>query len=32
MSAEVEEDRHRAHARAHEIQMEKKRKKEGVPN
>ncbi|MCH6269465.1 MULTISPECIES: alkaline phosphatase D family protein [Neobacillus] len=32
MSAEVEEDRHRAHARAHEIQLEKKRKKEAVPN
>ncbi|KAB7705573.1 alkaline phosphatase [Bacillus aerolatus] len=29
-SAEVEEDRHRAHGRAHEKQMEKKRKK--VPN
>ncbi|MEH7480278.1 alkaline phosphatase [Neobacillus drentensis] len=32
MSAEVEEDRHKAHARAHEIQMEKKRKHEAVPN
>lgn len=27
MTAEVEEDRHRAHARAHEKQLEKKRKK-----
>jgi alkaline phosphatase D len=32
MSAEVEEDRHKAHARAHEIQMEEKRKREAVPN
>jgi alkaline phosphatase D len=31
-SEEVEEDRHRAHARAHEIQMEKKRKREAVTN
>ncbi|MEH7081202.1 alkaline phosphatase [Neobacillus drentensis] len=32
MSEEVEEDRHRAHARAHEIQMEKKKKREAVTN
>jgi alkaline phosphatase D len=30
MSDEVEEDRHRAHARAHEKQMEKKRKAEPI--
>jgi alkaline phosphatase D len=32
MSNEVEEDRHRAHSRAHEKQMEKKRKREAVTN
>jgi alkaline phosphatase D len=32
MSNEVEEDRHRAHSRAHEKQMEKKRKREAITN
>ncbi|MFB5284706.1 alkaline phosphatase D family protein [Peribacillus sp. Hz7] len=32
MSSEVEEDRHRAHDRAHQKQMEKKRKREAVSN
>ncbi|MFJ8259809.1 alkaline phosphatase D family protein [Peribacillus asahii] len=32
VSSEVEEDRHRAHDRAHQKQMEKKRKREAVSN